>query len=126
MTPASTKPTRVFYNAKIITLDPLLPVAEAMAVAGDRQDREGNPQGSWHPRERLTPMEALTLFTTGSAYAAHEEAVKGSPTAGKLADFVVLPADPTKIYPDELLNMQVTATYVGGNKVFPHNPSISG
>jgi predicted amidohydrolase YtcJ len=93
-----------------------------MHAAITRQDREGNPQGGWHPRERLTPMEALALFTTGSAYAAHEEAVKGSLTAGKLADFVVLPADPTQIAPDELLHMRVTATYVGGRQVFPHTP----
>ncbi|NLJ67942.1 MAG: amidohydrolase [Firmicutes bacterium] len=90
-----------------------------MHAAITRQDRSGNPPGGWHPDERLTPMEALALFTRGSAYAAQEEAVKGSLTPGKLADFVVLPKDPTKAPPEELLEMQVTATYVGGRQVWP-------
>ena len=64
-------------------------------------------------------MEALALFTTGSAYAAQEEAIKGSLTPGKLADFVVLPKDPFEVLPDELLDMQVAATYVGGKQVWP-------
>ncbi|HHV93895.1 MAG TPA: amidohydrolase [Firmicutes bacterium] len=84
-----------------------------------RQDRQGHPPGGWRPEECLTPMEALALFTAGSAYAAQEEAVKGSLSPGKLADFVVLPKDPTQSAPQELLNMQVTATYVGGRQVWP-------
>ena len=84
-----------------------------------RQDHQGYPPGGWHPEECLTPMEALALFTTGSAYAAQEEAIKGSLTPGKLADFVVLPKDPFEVLPDELLDMQVAATYVGGKQVWP-------
>jgi predicted amidohydrolase YtcJ len=68
--------------------------------------------------ERLSPKNALALLTQGSAYAAHEERIKGSLSPGKLADFVILPADPTEVPPDELLTMQVTATYVGGQRVF--------
>ncbi|HOK31572.1 MAG TPA: amidohydrolase family protein, partial [Limnochordia bacterium] len=63
--------------------------------------------------------EALRLFTTGSAYAAHEEADRGTLSPGKLADFVVLPADPTETDPWKLLTMEVTATYVGGKRVSP-------
>lgn len=82
-----------------------------------RQDHQGHPSGGWHKQQCLTPMEALALFTTGSAYAAHEEAIKGSLSVGKLADFVVLPEDPTKIPAEQLLSMPVTATYVGGRRV---------
>ena len=84
-----------------------------------RQDRLGNPSRGWHPQECLTPMEALALFTRDSAYAAHEETLKGSVTPGKLADFVLLPVDPTQVAPEELLSLEITATYVGGRQVWP-------
>lgn len=89
-----------------------------MHAAITRQDQGTYPKEGWHPNERLTPQEALALFTTGSAYAAHEEDIKGTLRAGKLADFVVLPEDPTKIDPEKLLTVKVTATYVGGQRVF--------
>jgi len=88
-----------------------------MHAAITRKDREGYPRGGWHPEECLTAQEALELFTIGSAYAAHEENLKGTLSPGKLADFVVLPEDPTEVDPDRLLTMKVTATYVGGEKV---------
>lgn len=89
-----------------------------MHAAITRQDHQGYPPRGWHPMERLSPKNALALLTQGSAYAAHEERIKGSLSPGKLADFVILPADPTEVPPDELLTMQVTATYVGGQRVF--------
>lgn len=89
-----------------------------MHTAITRQDHFGNPAGGWLPAEKLSGLEALTLFTQGSAYANHEEDLKGSLSPGKLADFVVLPEDPTRIDPERLLTMEVLATYVGGRKVF--------
>lgn len=88
-------------------------------AAVTRQDRNGYPQGGWYPAERMSVHEAIALFTIGSAYACHEERIKGSLSPGKLADFVVLPADPTQVTPDELLEMKVTATYVRGRQVWP-------
>lgn len=64
--------------------------------------------------EALTPLEALQAFTTGSAYAAHEEAVKGDLAVGKLADFVVLSDDLLQVRPDRLDSVTVGATVVGG------------
>lgn len=89
-----------------------------MHAAITRQDHSGTPPRGWNPGECLTPREALALFTTGSAYASHEEGIKGTLSAGKLADFVILPADPTQGDPKQLLDLQVTATYVGGRRVF--------
>lgn len=90
-----------------------------MHAAITRRDRLGNPPEGWHPQECLTPMEALALFTRDSAYASHEETLKGSLTPGKLADFALLPVDPTQVAPEELLNLKVTATYIGGRQVWP-------
>lgn len=90
-----------------------------MHAAVTRQDRSGFPSGGWHPEQRLDGCTALRLFTTGSAYAAEEEKIKGALSPGKLADFVVLPQDPTAIDPQDLLDLKVTATYVGGKRVYP-------
>jgi predicted amidohydrolase YtcJ len=64
--------------------------------------------------EAVTPLEALRAFTIGSAYAAHEEAAKGSIAAGRLADFVVLSDDPLQVSPDRLASITIGATVVGG------------
>ena len=89
-----------------------------MHAAITRQGLDGYPDAGWHPAECLTALEALALFTKGAAYAAHGEDIKGTLSVGKLADFVVLPKDPTQVEPAELLTMKVQATYVGGQKAF--------
>ena len=88
-------------------------------AARTRQDRSGYPPGGWHPQERLTGADALRRVTTGSAHPAHEEADRGTLSPGKLADFEVLPADPSETDPWKLLTMEVTATYVCGYRVSP-------
>lgn len=82
-----------------------------------RQDQQGFPVNGWQPQECLEPLEALKLFTQGSAYANHSEDVVGTLKAGYLADFIVLNEDPTRIEPTELLELKVLATYVGGTLV---------
>lgn len=89
-----------------------------MHAAITRQGLDGYPDAGWHPAECLTALEALALFTKGAAYAAHGEDIKGTLSVGKLADFVILPENPTHVDPKELLTMKVQATYVGGQKVF--------
>jgi predicted amidohydrolase YtcJ len=48
------------------------------------------------------------------AYNSHEEALKGSITAGKLADFVVLADDPHTVNPEKIKDIQIVKTVVGG------------
>ena len=62
--------------------------------------------------------DALRAWTLGGAYASFEESRKGSITVGKLADFVVLSADPTTAKPETIRNIAVEATFIGGQKVF--------
>ena len=64
-------------------------------------------------------MEAIRLYTTNSAYAGFEEALKGSIESGKLADLVVLDENPFEVPIDGLKEMQVATTVVGGNVVHP-------
>jgi hypothetical protein len=54
----------------------------------------------------------------GNAYAAFEEGIKGSLTPGKLADIVVLSADPFAVAPGKLKDIEVLRTILGGQTVF--------
>jgi predicted amidohydrolase YtcJ len=58
--------------------------------------------------------EALSLMTTGSAYALFRENELGRVAPGLLADFVILSGDPTGVQPAALKDLQVWMTMVGG------------
>ena len=62
--------------------------------------------------------EAIRAYTRDAAFAAFEEKEKGTIVAGKLADFVVLSADPFSVKPEEIESVRVIATVVGGKLVF--------
>ena len=80
-----------------------------------RKDYKGRV---WGANQKVTVDEALTITTINGAYASSEEALKGSIAAGKLADFVVLEKDPHDVNPDEIMNIKVNRTAVGGKTVY--------
>ena len=57
---------------------------------------------------------ALRHFTRDGAYASFDENVKGTLTAGKLADFVVLSEDILSGPPEKILKAKVLLTVMGG------------
>ncbi len=69
------------------------------------------------PDQALTLYEALYAHTMGSAYAAHEEEIKGSIEPGKLADLIVWSVDPTRSTAEELWNSTVDLTMIDGEIV---------
>jgi hypothetical protein len=71
----------------------------------------------WSPEETLTVEESLRAYCLGSAYAAHMDDGIGSLSAGKLADFVVLSADPTRMAPGDLRRLRAERVYVHGASV---------
>ena len=71
----------------------------------------------WGPSQRITVDEALRVCTVNGAYASFEENEKGTITAGKLADFVILAEDPHDVDPDLIKEIQVIRTVVGGRTV---------
>ena len=77
----------------------------------------------WGPNQKVSVDEALTIATLNGAYASSEEQVKGSITAGKLADFVFLEKDPHEVPPTEIMAIKVNRTVVGGRTVFPKQSS---
>jgi predicted amidohydrolase YtcJ len=73
----------------------------------------------WGENQKVSVDEALKIATLHGAYASYEEATKGSITAGKLADFVVLEKDPHDVEPDRIKEIKVVRTVVGGRTVHP-------
>ena len=86
------------------------------AVTRRRADGSPNPDG-WHPEQRLTMQEAIEGFTSGAAYAAYAENRAGKLAEGYLADLIVLEKNPFACDPEEVKNLQSSATMVGGDWV---------
>ena len=80
-----------------------------------RKDFDGRV---WGANQRISLDEAIRICTMNGAYASFEENSKGSITAGKLADFVILADDPHDVDPDEIKNIEIVRTVVGGNTMY--------
>jgi predicted amidohydrolase YtcJ len=76
-----------------------------------RKDVEGR---FWGANQKVTVDEALKIATINGARASYEENLKGSITAGKLADFSMLAQDPHEVEPDQIKNIKIVRTVVGG------------
>lgn len=72
----------------------------------------------WGPNQRITVNQAMRICTVNGAYASMEENIKGSITPGKLADMVILAADPHDTAPEEIKDIPVLRTIVGGKTVY--------
>ena len=89
------------------------PFAPLMGIQG-MVTRTGWDGTTWGANQRVSVDEAIRINTLNGAYAAGEERVKGSVTAGKLADFVMLADDPHTVKPDRIKDIQIVRTVVGG------------
>lgn len=94
-------------DCPVVAGDPLLGMDSMV-------NRTTASKNSLAEHESLTPVEALTAFTVGSAYAAHEETVKGTVSVGKFADFIVLSDDLLEVTHERIGAVSVGATVVGG------------
>ncbi len=92
-------------------------IMENIYFAVTRKDLEGYPEEGWLPEEKLSVEEAIRLFTTEAAYASFEENIKGSLEEDKLADLVVLDRNIFEIDKDEIKDINIIYTIVGGEIV---------
>jgi len=58
------------------------------------------------------------MYTEGAAYASFEEGIKGNIIPGKLADLVILSGDPTEVPVEEIKDLEVEMTIIGGEVVY--------
>ena len=87
--------------------EPLMAL-QSMVTRRDYRGRE------WGPNQKVTLDEALRIATINGAYASYEEKTKGSISAGKYADFVILEKDPHDVDPGTIKDIKVMRTVVGG------------
>jgi hypothetical protein len=72
----------------------------------------------WQQEEAVSVADAIHAYTMGSAVANFCDHDRGSITAGKLADLVVLEQDPFDVDPTKLADIAVLETWVGGVRRF--------
>jgi predicted amidohydrolase YtcJ len=89
------------------------PFAPLMGIQG-MVTRKGWDGKVWGGNQRISVSEAIAVNTYNGAWASSEETVKGSITAGKLADYVVLADDPHTIDVEKIKDIQIVRTVVGG------------
>jgi predicted amidohydrolase YtcJ len=99
-------------------LDPM----QTLYAATTRATLDGLNPGGWFSGQKLTIAEALAAYTQGSAYAEFQDTQKGMLRPGALADFVLLSADVLAIPPEQLREVKVLKTWVGGRLVYDATP----
>jgi predicted amidohydrolase YtcJ len=93
------------------------PFSPLMGIQG-MVTRTGWNGETWGANQRVTVDEAIRINTLNGAYASHEEAIKGSISAGKLADYVVLAEDPHTVEQAKIKDIKIVRTVTGGDTVY--------
>jgi predicted amidohydrolase YtcJ len=113
---------KTFLNNRVVlafgTDYPVEPITPFRGIYASVTRKNEAGTKTYYPEERLSIDEALGAYTVGSAYAEFAEKQKGTLEPGKLADFVVLDRDLTKIPAPEILGTRVLRTVVGGKTVY--------
>ncbi len=100
-------------DAPIEELDPLEGLRAGVLRTLDERE-------AWHPEQAVTVEEALIASTVAPAWLARDERRRGKLVPGFFADLVVLDRDPLTCEPEELAELRVVATMLGG--AWTHNP----
>jgi predicted amidohydrolase YtcJ len=104
-------------NSTDVPVEPCDPIANFYASV-TRKTLSGRSFAWSHPEQAMTREEALRSYTIEGAYAAFEEADKGSIEVGKLADLTILSQDLLTTPEEKLLKTKVRYTIVGGKVVY--------
>jgi predicted amidohydrolase YtcJ len=86
-----------------------------VAVARDLWKEPGNVLA---PQEKVSVEAAIRAVTINAAWQCHSETEIGSLENGKLADFVILKADPRKVNPTAISEIGISETWMNGKQVF--------
>ncbi len=98
------------------------PIEELDPLAGIRAGvlRTLDERPAWHPEQTLSVEQAFHATCVTPAWLSYDEHRRGKLIPGYLADLVVLDRDPFALDPEELAEVQVVATMLGGR--WTHNP----
>ena len=103
----------VAAGSDVVPFEPLLGLQSLVT-------RETLASGVIGPDERVTRSEALYMYTLAGAYLTFEDHLKGSLEVAKLADLVILDADPLTCPEADIQDTPVVATIVGGVVTYSH------
>ena len=104
-------------NGTDVPVEPINPIASFYASVS-RKTLKGTPEGGYEPDQKMTRAQALKSYTLDAAYGAFEEAIKGSISAGKLADFTIYNQDLMTVPEDDILKTQIAMTIFDGKVVY--------
>lgn len=107
-------PLAIHSDAPITPLGPLF----TAWCAANRMTAAGRQLGE---HECISVSEALYAVTAGAAYTLHMDHLIGSIETGKYADFCVLDSDPRNAAPEQLKNVKVVDTVIGGQSTRSYN-----
>lgn len=89
-------------------------VVQAIYQGVTRTTFAGRQPEPWQFLQAVTVQEALEMLTINGAYAAHQENIIGSLKPGKYADIVILSGNPLAATIEQIPNIFVVMTMVGG------------
>jgi predicted amidohydrolase YtcJ len=115
-TPAGKHGLFVAFGSDNLPIGPMV----GLYAAVTRKGMSGAVLGA---QEAVSIQDAIRMYTAHGPYLTWEEKTKGTLEPGKLADMIVLDADPLTIAPDDLLKTQVDLTIVGGKIVYDRSRS---
>jgi predicted amidohydrolase YtcJ len=86
------------------------------------KDLDGKEDHTWNPQERVSLEQAIVAYTSAGAYLMHDDAARGSLSAGKAADLVVLSKNLFETAPLDIHSVQVDMTVLAGKVIFARTP----
>jgi predicted amidohydrolase YtcJ len=104
-------------NGTDAPVEPVNPL-RTFHAAISRQNAAGEPNGGWHPQQRMTRREAIASMTVWAARAGFQEKIIGSITPGKYADFVIVDRDWMAVPMEEIMHSKIVGTYFAGRRVY--------
>lgn len=91
---------------------------EGIYAAVTRRTLDGAHPDGWYPEQKIGVEDALRAYTSGAAYASFDEGNKGVLAVGKLADFVMIDRDITRVPPETIREARIMMTVTGGKIVY--------
>jgi predicted amidohydrolase YtcJ len=91
---------------------------EAIQVAVTRRGPDAGPGPAWIPEEVIDLPAMIAAYTANGAYLSHEETIRGTIAAGKIADLIVLDKNLFRIPAAEIHTARVLLTLFGGKEIY--------